>query len=158
MANYGDVALNLPADWSREANLGKDQEFVLMMVGHDDGIADAYLTKEPDERHQFTWANMKNDSDVSRKRSRGYAEVSKNRWTINENLWRWDDKGHAVFNEGTLFARPAYLYHRDEERRAAEYEPPEKRYNDKLAGDADEFASADLRDQSGTRLSKTKRR
>lgn len=157
MANYGDVALNLPANWTREANLGKDQDFVIQIVGHSDGVADMALTKEPDAQHQFYWLDMKDDAEVSRMYSRGFSLVTQDKWTKNEHLWRWDDQDFCVFNGRKLAARPAHLYHADKVRREQAERPTEELFNDKIANDA-ATRGALLHDTEGRPLQKAARR
>lgn len=122
MANYGDVALNLPADWNRRKLT--DQRFALLTVGHQDGIADARLKDHPDELHQFAWVmptfkGLPND-EVDVNRTKGYKFVKKtDGWEKNENLWEWDAEGYCTFQGQRLMARPAELFFADmAERRA----------------------------------------
>lgn len=103
MANYGDVALNLSANWNRREQ--NDQNYTLMTVGHADGVADAYLSDEPDQEHQFAWVDTRYKDDIAINRTKGYTFVHKDTWTKNENLWEWDAEGFLVFKTYRLMAR-----------------------------------------------------
>ena len=115
MANYGDVALALKADWDR--NKYEQQEWILSTVGHKDGKADLCLTREPDKRHQFYWADPKDQNDVTMAVLRGYEFVTKSAWTKNLILWSWNAEDH-VFHAGLVaMARPAERFYADQQRR-----------------------------------------
>ena len=122
--NYGDVALDLPADWSRGRVAG-DPSFILTTVGHENGVADAYLTNDPGRRHQFRWMNPKDESAKSIARTKKYIWVTKAEWTKNEDLWEWDGDGFILFNGTRLMARDAKYYYAEkaeEERQKKERE------------------------------------
>lgn len=112
--NYGDVALDLPPDWSR-SRLAGDPTFMLTAVGHEHGVPDAYLTDKPKERHQFKWLNPQVQSEVSIHRTRKYAPVTKAEWSKNPDLWDWDGEGHVVYNGQILYARDEIYYVDDKE-------------------------------------------
>jgi hypothetical protein len=105
VANYGDVALNLPANWDRSTL--HDKDFSIQTVGHHEGVADAYLTKDKDARHQFYWADPRDQRSMARLNIDGYREVLKEDWTINEGLWKWNASNQASFGYEILLARPA---------------------------------------------------
>ena len=111
MANFGDIALNLPQDWSRFKLHDKRQ--ALMTVGHEDGVADAYLTEEPEARYQFAWVEPRYKDEVDMNRTRGYKFVTKSEWTKNEDLWEWDAEGYCLCMGQRLMARPAALFFAD---------------------------------------------
>lgn len=119
MPNYGDVALNLPPDWSR-SRLASGQEFHLTTVGHENGVADAYITNEPDRLHQFKWVNPLDNTEVSIAKSRHYVFVEKGSWTKNPHLWEWTGEGNIVFNGQYQMARDAEWYYKEEEARKNE--------------------------------------
>lgn len=107
--NYGDVALDLPPDWSR-SRLAGDPGFMLTAVGHENGVPDAYMTDQPKQRHQFKWLNPKDQAEKATHRTRHYETVTNTRWTKNENLWDWDAEGHVVYNGLILYARDEVYY------------------------------------------------
>lgn len=115
MANYGDVALGLPADWER--NIYGDNEFVLTTVGHSDGTADAYLTNHPEEKHHFYWCDPTDQRDIIFARQRGFDFCQKAEWSMNEMIWRWDAEGRIEAFGLRLMFRPAERYFRDIKRR-----------------------------------------
>jgi hypothetical protein len=116
VANYGDVALRLRADWSRGRY--ENQEQVLMTVGHEDGVADLYLTKEPDTEHQFQWVNPADRNEVTRARMRGYDFVLKDTWTKRlDYLWEWNAEGYVWTNGQIAMARPKSKWLEDEAKR-----------------------------------------
>ena len=124
--NYGDVALNLPPDWSRSLT-ATDPQFMLTTVGHVNGVADARLKADPGKRHQFRW-NAANDPSISVFRSRHYSFVNKNAgWEKNEELWEWDGEGFIVHNGQRLMARDAEWYFKDLEEEAARSEREAKK-------------------------------
>ena len=112
MANYGDIALNLPPDWERARQ--HDPNYALMTVGHQNGVSDAYLIDEPDKRYQFAWVlrtfkGVPNE-EVDINRTKGYSFVKKGEWEKNANLWEWDAEGFLTCKGQSLMARPAELF------------------------------------------------
>lgn len=108
MANYGDVALNLGPDWDR--NQLHDRKYALRIVGHKDGIADVYLTKDPDKRHQFAWTDKRYRDEVDLNLADGYRFVKKGEWTKHELMWEWNADDEIAYLGMSLMARPAELY------------------------------------------------
>jgi hypothetical protein len=105
VANYGDVALVLRPDWERRKE--NDQHYALRIVGHQDGVADAYLEEEPDKEHQFAWVDPKYKTDVAVNHTKGYRFVKKDEgWTKNDDLWEWNAEGFCVRESDYLMARP----------------------------------------------------
>lgn len=104
MANYGDVRLNLPADWSRDSIM--NGPFINSTVGHKNGVAEARLEKNPEQRHAFTWADPiprpGHPDDVQNNLDDGYVFVKKDSW-IKER-WRWDAEGFLVCDGQQLMA------------------------------------------------------
>ena len=117
-SNYGDVALGLPADWDR--NKYQAKRFLLLTVGHSNGKADAFLTKEPEAKHNFRWVDPANQQDIDDNRTNGFDFVQKDTWSKNELLWRWDAQGFVEAYGNRLMARPAALWEAEEARRNAE--------------------------------------
>lgn len=127
-SNYGSVDLNdgngLPPTWRRNAH-----DFSLIaatIVGHTDGIADAYKTASPNERHQFSWCGLNDPEGLALRRMQGYRFVTDDEWTKNELLWEWEEdeknpKGplYCVRFNDRLMARPAARYFAERERRIA---------------------------------------
>jgi hypothetical protein len=110
MPNYGDVALNLPHDWSRTHMVG-DPSFILTTIGHEGGKADARLEADPERRHQFRWCAPNDTTAISTLRSRHYEWVLKSTgWVKNPNLWEWDGEGYIIHNGQRLMARDATFY------------------------------------------------
>ena len=103
MANYGDVALSLGPEWARYKL--HDQNYGLMIVGHVNGVADAYLTIDPDQEHQFAWVETRYRDEIDINRSKGYRFVKQDEWTKNENLWEWDAEGFVLCKGQRLMAR-----------------------------------------------------
>lgn len=117
MANYGDVALNLSPDWDRNKLYNKD--FAQQTVGHSGGKADAFLTKSPDEAHQFYWVPKLDQRMIASRQVDGYRFVTKDEWSINKELgWEFDAEGIASFGFERLMARPAAKYHETERAKA----------------------------------------
>ena len=118
MANYGDCALGLAANWDR--SIYESQEWLLTLVGHADGIADAYLKDDPDKEHQFYWADPKDkdNRDLMLAYQRGYAFVHKYKgWVKNEKMWDWDAEGRVTFGGLVLMARPKERWLAEQQRR-----------------------------------------
>lgn len=117
MPNYGDVALNLPANWDR--TVYESQEFLLTTVGHVNGVADAYLAEDPDKEHQFRWADPKDqhNRDLMLSYQRGYQFVTKDKWTKNPMLWDFDAENRVTFGGLVLMARPKERFIADQKRR-----------------------------------------
>lgn len=114
--NYGDCALNLPADWSRSRNVG-GAGFILLTVGHERGVADAYRTMNPGQLHQFRWCAPEDQEGYSVLRTQHYVECARADWTKNEHLWMWNAEGFIVHNGQHLMAREKHFY--DEDKLAA---------------------------------------
>lgn len=129
--NYGDVALNLKPDWDRAEE--SNQEYALLNVGHENGVADAYVTDAPGERHQFAWVDPRYADDVQMNRLKGYDYVKKDSWTKNEKLWEWDAEGFCISRGQRLMARRAELFFRDVAKR--------DQFRSKKKSDADEAAA-----------------
>lgn len=113
--NYGDVALNLAPDWDR--NRIHNQESIFQLVGHKDGVADAYVTERPADRHQFFWIEKKDQRAYAARSAEGFRYVTRDEWTINETLWEWNAAGHAQFGIEELMFRPASMYFESRARR-----------------------------------------
>jgi hypothetical protein len=111
--NYGDCALKLPPDWSR-SRMASGVEFTLTTVGHENGRADAFLTMNPGQAHQFTWVAPEDKNRMSVLRTRHYKLVTKSEWTKNEHLWEWDGEGHIVHNGQLMMARERMYFEADE--------------------------------------------
>ncbi len=84
-------------------------------IGHENGVADVYLTDEPDARHQFCWMHPEDRDNRDMKRSAHYDYVTKAKWTKNPHLWEWDGEDHIVYNGQRLMARAETYYHQDNE-------------------------------------------
>lgn len=117
--NYGDVALNLPPDWSR-ARVQGPAAFTLTTVGHVGGVADAYLTNDPSKEHQFRWCDPRDYDAVSDLRTKKYAWCTKDLWTKNDDLWEWDGDGWIVRGTERLMARDGIHYFEEIERQKEE--------------------------------------
>jgi hypothetical protein len=102
--NYGDVALNLPPDWTRSMNMTAPA-LTLGIVGHENGIADAYLTKYPAQRHQFQWVHPTDAITRDQSRYKHYSYCTRTDWTKNPSLWDWDGEGYIVHLGQRLMAR-----------------------------------------------------
>jgi len=127
--NYGSVDINdgagLPPNWKRDPN-----EYPLMsatIVGHANGVCDAYLDAAPNARHQFSWCDPTDREAVALRRMQGYRFVTDDHWTINEILWTWeaDDKDktgpkYCTRFADRLMARSEALYAQDKSRKAAQ--------------------------------------
>lgn len=156
--NYGSVDLNdgegLPPDWKRD-----EQDFSLIaatIVGHENGKADAFKTKAPREKHQFSWVGRGDREGLAFRRMRGYVFVTDETWTKNERLWEWeaDEKNpdgprYCVRFDDRLMARPAALYFADRDRRRTRFATPDEVVNDALARTPGAEAA---KDQHGNRL------
>lgn len=118
MANYGDVALRLPANWKRSNY--ENQEQVLMSIGHEDGESDLYLKDDPDKAHQFRWIDPANKTEVTGARMRGWDFVKKdNGWVKRlDYLWEWSAEGFVSFAGQVAMFRPKERWLDDEARRA----------------------------------------
>lgn len=104
MANYGDLTLNLPPDWSRQKE--HDQNYAIGMVGHENGVADAYLEDAPDTQHQFAWVDTRYRDEIDINRHKGYEFVKQSDgWVKNNRLWDWDAEGFCVLRGQRLMAR-----------------------------------------------------
>jgi hypothetical protein len=125
VANYGDVALNLSADWSRRKV--HDKRHALLIVGHEDGKSDVFLTNEPDEQHHFTWVDPRNQDEIDLHRTNGFAWVQNSEWSKNPHLWEWDGDGYVRCFGQRLMARPAALYFEAEAEKERERELRENR-------------------------------
>lgn len=118
MPNYGDVALGLGPKWNRNAYQNTEQ--VLRIIGHENGEADLYLTKEPDAEHQFRWIDASDKSEVTAARMRGYEFVKKDKWTKRvDYLWEWNAEEFVFFGGQVAMARPKAKWLEDEARRGA---------------------------------------
>lgn len=108
-SNYGDVALNLPPDWDRSTIHNK--EFTMTTVGHHNGVSDAYLTKDPEARHQFFWLEKGDRRTLQPRLVEGYKFVTKDEWTINLELWEWNAEGLCQNGLEVMMARAEAKYH-----------------------------------------------
>lgn len=117
--NYGDAGLNLPPDWSRGRNIGHPG-FLNTTVGHENGIADAYLTMNPGQAHQFRWCAPEDQDATSTLRTQHFEPCTKKEWTKNPHLWMFDGEGFIIHNGQRLWAREKSFYLADRE--AAEEE------------------------------------
>ena len=112
MPNYGDVALNLSPKWSR--SLEHNQDYALWTVGHENGVADVYLTSDPEAKHQFAWVDPRRKDEITKNKVKGYRFVHKSLFTKNENLWGdWTPDGFIQCFDQNLMCRPEELYLRD---------------------------------------------
>lgn len=102
MPNYGDLALNLPPDWTRPED---PDSFNLAIVGHVAGKADAYRKDDEDARHQFAWVTPRYLDTISRYRSQGYAFCKSAEWEKNPLLWEWDAESFCIHEGQRLMAR-----------------------------------------------------
>jgi hypothetical protein len=152
VANYGDAALRLPKDWDRAKLYNK--EFSIQTVGHKDGVADAYLTKEKDAEHQFYWVDPRDYRAIASLKVNGYDFVTKETWTINEDLWQWNADGRASFGVEVLMARPKAKFIEAEDRRAAERDSKSKKERDEEAR-AIERAGVKVMDERGQRVARS---
>jgi len=120
MANYGDVALGLRADWTR--NNYENQEWVLSTVGHEDGEADVFLTDEPDTQFQFLWADVMarpgHASDAQLAAMRGFEFVKQTEFTKRKLLWQWDAEGFLIHAGQKLMYRSKERWLVDQKRRS----------------------------------------
>jgi hypothetical protein len=117
--NYGDVALNLPPDWSR-SRLASGEDFMIKAIGHENGKADVYKKDHPGDKNQFQWCAKSDTNRLNRLRTKHYVEVIRGQWEKNPLLWEWDGESH-VFHEGEfLMAREERFYLEDEEKRKRE--------------------------------------
>jgi hypothetical protein len=104
MPNYGDVALGLKADWSR--NQYENPEQVLFTVGHENGEPDLCLTDAPNEEHQFRWVDPLDKTAVTALHMKGYTFVDKATWTKRlDYLWEWNAEGKCAFGGQVAMAR-----------------------------------------------------
>lgn len=155
MANYGDVALNLPADWDRAKIHNK--EFTFTTIGHKDGVADAYLTKEPDARHKFYAVDKFNRNEIAARRTEGYGYVTKDTWTVNEDYWEWNADGIAQRGVELLMAMPAAKFAELEESRRRFKVMKQEREREAEAREAEARGIA-VTDERGERLTVRRRR
>jgi hypothetical protein len=114
MPNYGDVALNLGANWSR--NQYENQELMMLAIGHEDGTPDVFLTDDPEAEFQFFWADPKDAKEVTQARMRGYEFVKKSEWTKHDILWAWDATDRLEYAGMNLMARPKERWLADQQR------------------------------------------
>lgn len=113
MPNYGDVALNLGADWDRARMVFSP--YLLTTVGHVNGKADMHLEKQPDELHQFQWINPFEKDKEALAKMKGYKFVRKSDdWYLNDELWQWDAEGFVDHAGTRAMYRPASLYYKDQ--------------------------------------------
>jgi hypothetical protein len=117
MPNYGDVMLELPPDWSR-SRIGGAPAFMNTAVGHEGGVADAYLTDKPEVLHQFRWCAPEDRTAMDTLRTAHYVLCKKSEWTKNPNLWEWDGDGHILHNGQRLMARDKMWFDREKEETA----------------------------------------
>lgn len=151
MANFGDVALNLPKDWDR-ARL-YNQKFSLQTVGHKNGVADAYLTKDPDAEHQFYWVDPRDYRHIAELKIDGYKFVEKGEWTINEDLWGWSTDDRATFGTEILMARPAEKFYSAQKAREDARKSEAQRKRDEEAARVAAAGMA-VTDERGQRISR----
>lgn len=152
MPNYGCVSLKLPATWSRRRY--EDKKFVNSTVGHENGVADAYLTKEPDKRHQFAWCSPRDEEDLDLKREQGFEFITDKDWTIRSTGWTWKEGRCASLGQ-YLMARPAELYFEEEAVRNRATDLNAKA-DEKLANEA-AASGIVAHDSTGQRLKPTQR-
>lgn len=113
--NYGDVALNLPADWSRTRL--SNEAFGLLIVGHEGGEADVFLTDEPDKQHQFKFVDPNNQAEISMALTHHYEFCIKGKWDKRENLWAWNAEGRIHYMGNQIMARDRKFYDEDLQKR-----------------------------------------
>lgn len=156
--NYGDCALKLPSDWSRTRMSGA-ASFILTTVGHERGIADAFLTSNPGQSHQFTWCSPEDQNNVSMLRTNHYDFCMRTEWTKNANLWMIDGEGYIVHNGQRLMARERKYYDADKEQADAEIERRDSKVSREDAQIEARVASqgAILEDENGRQLRPLKR-
>jgi hypothetical protein len=112
-----------------------------MNVGHKDGTADVYLTKEPAKRHQFAWVDLNHPTDLDNYRDSGFTFVTRDAWTAER--WHWVEKGESIgWNaEGKLrglggqylMARPAELWLEEQIAKEAAQKPKNEANEDAIA-------------------------
>jgi hypothetical protein len=152
VANYGDVALSLPANWDR-LKLYNKEDFI-QTVGHKEGVADACLTKEKDAEHQFYWVDPRDYRAIASLKVNGYDFVTKETWTINEDLWQWNADGRASFGVEVLMARPKAKFIEAEAQRAAFRDSKSKKERDEELR-AIERAGISVEDERGRRVARS---
>lgn len=153
--NYGDVALNLSPTWDRSRIHNKESIFTT--VGHREGVSDAYVTEQPEARHQFYWVEPNDRKTFSARRIEGYRFVTRDQWTINEDLWEWTADGRAQFGIEVLMARPAALYYQSQEKLQKERDGERSKvYDDEVR--RMERTGVTVTDDSGQLLKRSPRR
>lgn len=102
MPNYGDYRLNIPPDWSRKRLANRD--FANFLVAHDNGVADAHLTKEPEKIHTFAWVDptCKDPDYLTGYSEDGFRLITKDEWTITR--WQWNAEGYCASQGQLLMA------------------------------------------------------
>lgn len=138
--NYGDCALNLPADWSRGRN-ASHPGFINTIVGHERGKADAFLTMNPGQIHQFNWCAPEDQDRVSVLRTQHFELCTKVLWTKNPYLWMFNGEGFIVHNGQLLWAREKSWY--DADRQSARNE--QDRHSQKTQSDDDQAEARAMR-------------
>lgn len=147
MANYGDVALNLPANWDR--SMMHNKKLAMVMVGHKEGVADVRLKGEPEKRHQFRWVDPKQNEDIDMFQLDHYRFVNKEEWDKTDLLWTWNAEGRLV-GPGHLMARDAEFYFAEVAEREREADQSEA--EDERALAAAERAGITVTDLEGNRV------
>jgi len=156
MANYGDVALNLPPDWSRERLLNKRPNH--MTIGHTAGRSDVALKDDPEARHAFAWCAVGPQfiDELDARKSDGFSFVNKNDW--DSVYYEWDAEGYLVAQNQRLMAIPEAKYI---ELRAAEREELERTSvntaNEEALGLADRVSGITLTNRDGEALNRKRK-
>jgi len=145
MPNHGDVALKLPADWSRTM-LASGHEFMTTCVGHENGVADSRLKEDPNAEHQFAWCDPKDVDRFHMLRSKHYEWVKNDKWEKNELLWEWDAEGFTLYKGQRLMARAASFYHAEEaeKKRARDEEANLRKMRRSRLDESDDYAARRL--------------
>lgn len=102
-SNYGDIRLDLPANWSRANVINK--AFMNGSVGHKNGVSEIRLKSDPEQRHAFARVDPNNTMDIDSARDDGYVFVEKSTWDADRWAWLGSGPGsHPEWNaEGVLY-------------------------------------------------------
>lgn len=156
--NYGCVAMNLPADWSRRRY--ENPASVNFIVGHENGVPDLGLKENPRKRHQFTWVHPNNETDLDLKMDKGYRFVTEKEWFKRETGWHWRD-GFCTSQGQRAMYRDEGLYWAEQEEEKRRNEGKERdldaEANEELAAKAAQSRVAEVTDHEGRPLRPTKR-
>lgn len=153
--NYGDVAMKLPPNWDRsEVANSSGFNFVLMIIGHVNGVSDVRLKNNPSAKHQFRFLDQTNTADAFGARMDGYKFVTQAEWDAID-LWQWNAQGHLFCLDQVLMARPGHMYFDELDARMANRPEDEDRKEALALADKHGIAVSDVR--TGERLTKGRR-